>query len=166
MIGSLDMLDHPGSAALRAPLIVPPHHGHTATAFGTETARIVVPSRGVGGAYGIWELVACPGCSPPRHIHHREDEIFHILEGEVKLWCGGESWVAGPGTTAMLPRGVPHSFRVIGAGRARMMMTVVPGGFETFFAAVSGLRVPGDEAKMIDISDDYGVSLIGPPLEG
>ncbi|MCW3477523.1 cupin domain-containing protein [Limobrevibacterium gyesilva] len=160
------MLDYIESTTSRGPMLVRPGHGHTVTAFGCEQVRIVVPARSVGGAYGIWELTSQPGFSPPRHTHHREDEIFRVLEGKLLVWCNGQTYEAEAGATAVLPRGVPHSFRVLSPTPARMLMTVVPGGFETFFAAVSGLRLPGDETALIDISDSYGVEYVGGPLQG
>ena len=35
------------------------------------------------GQFALIEAVARKGNVPPAHIHHREDEIFYVLEGEV-----------------------------------------------------------------------------------
>jgi mannose-6-phosphate isomerase-like protein (cupin superfamily) len=48
----------------------------------------------------------------PQHIHHREDEAWYILEGEVTFYCGDETFHAGPGAWVFLPKEIPHSFRV------------------------------------------------------
>lgn len=131
---------------------------------GTEM-RVVVPGDAVAGAYSVWWNQSAPGLGPPRHIHHREDEIIHVLDGKLVLWIDGAVHEAAPGDTAALPRGRAHTFRVVSAGPARMLITAVPGGFERFFAAVSGLVVPGDVAEVARISAEYGLEIVGPPLE-
>ena len=45
-----------------------------------------------------------PGFSPPMHVHHREDESFYILEGELTLQCGERRFRAGTGAFVFLPR--------------------------------------------------------------
>jgi uncharacterized cupin superfamily protein len=37
------------------------------------------------------------GDSPPLHVHHTEDEISHILEGEFPFKIAGEIIRCGPG---------------------------------------------------------------------
>ena len=129
-----------------------------------NATRVVVPGEATGGAYAIWLHVAQPGFSPPRHVHRREDEIIHVLDGELLVWCDGTRFRAGPGNTATLPRRLPHSFRVTGERPARMLVTVVPGGFERFHAAVAALRLPNDIPDLLDISADFGIDYVGRPL--
>lgn len=150
----------------RTPVIAGLHANMLVPTIGDSEMRVVVPGEATGGAYAVWMNLSRPGASPPRHIHHREDEIFHVLEGRLAIWIDGEVFEAGPGDTASLPRGLAHTFRVISETPARMLMTVVPGGFERFFAAVSGLVVPRDMGEVIRISDGYGLEYVGPPLEG
>src|SRR5436305_14365092 len=61
-----------------------------------------------GGAFGLVETQIAPGFSPPLHVHHREDEAFYVLEGEVTMRCGERSFRATAGSFAWLPRDVPH----------------------------------------------------------
>jgi mannose-6-phosphate isomerase-like protein (cupin superfamily) len=95
--------------------------------------RILVTGAMTGGALTIWEEIVEPGWGPPLHIHHREDEVFHVLEGRLRLWCGEERLEAGAGDTVVLPRGVPHRFESIGDTVARMLVVCTPGGFDRFF---------------------------------
>jgi quercetin dioxygenase-like cupin family protein len=149
-----------------APVISGLHAGPLVPTIGDSEMRVVVPSEATAGGYAVWMNLSAPGASPPRHVHYREDEIFHVLEGKLAIWVDGETYEAEPGDTASLPRGIPHTFRVISDTPARMLMTVVPGGFERFFAAVSGLVVPRDMGDLVRISDGYGLEYVGPPLEG
>ena len=99
------------------------------------------------------------------HVHHREDEIFYILEGRFQVWCDGRTWTAEPGATIFLPRGVPHTFRNVGDSPGRKLITVVPGGFEGFFAAVAarGLRIPEHLPQLQELGAAYGLAFTGPP---
>ena len=49
------------------------------------------------------------GESPPLHIHRNEDEVFHILEGSMRIQIDGTESVAQAGETVLAPKGVPHS---------------------------------------------------------
>ena len=75
------------------------------------------------------------------HLHRNEDEILHVLEGDFRFWCG--DWVrnAGAGATVVLPRGVPHAFRNVGAAPGRMLEVAAPGGFEGFFGRPAPLDI-------------------------
>jgi quercetin dioxygenase-like cupin family protein len=159
------MLLHANTNVRPGPVIAAAGTGRLVTSFGCEKSRIVVPGEATRGAYAVWEHESHPGFGPPRHIHHREDEIFHVLEGRLLVWCDGRTYEAGPGDTAALPRGLPHAFKVISATPARMLMTVVPGGFEHFFAAVAGLRLPEEMTALIDVSHGYGLEYVGPALD-
>jgi mannose-6-phosphate isomerase-like protein (cupin superfamily) len=68
-----------------------------AQGFGTppEIGNVVVIRLRAGdtaGSIGLVEVLDRPGEGPPPHVHGREDETFHILEGEYGFTCGGESF--------------------------------------------------------------------------
>src|SRR6476469_4455945 len=73
-----------------------------------------------GGAFGLVESLVAPGFSPPLHVHHREDETFYVLEGELTMKCGDRTFRAAAGAFVFLPREVPHTFVVEGDQPARM----------------------------------------------
>lgn len=94
-----------------------------------------------GGAYSLTEHLLTPAGNPPPHVHHEEDEAFFVLDGEVDFDVDGVVVHGRPGTYALAPRGVPHSFRVL-TETARMLVlasgpgAVATGGAEAFFSAV------------------------------
>src|SRR6185369_15245223 len=55
-----------------------------------------------------------PGSSWEEH-RHPQDQITTVLEGTVDFVVDGEPLSLGPGETATLPGGVPHSATVSGA---------------------------------------------------
>jgi quercetin dioxygenase-like cupin family protein len=91
-----------------------------------------------GGAYGITEHLLTAASNPPVHVHDDEDEAFYVLDGELELEVAGQVVVAGPGTYALAPRAVPHTFRVL---TPTVRMLVIGSGkasdnIEHFFHAV------------------------------
>ena len=71
-----------------------------------------------GRIASVWWSTYMPyGMSPPLHVHRNEDEVFHILEGSMRIQVDGVESIAHAGQTVMAPKGVPHSFRVESRGR-------------------------------------------------
>jgi uncharacterized RmlC-like cupin family protein len=114
------------------------------------------------------------GDSPPLHIHHEEDEIFHVLEGEVRYRVGDEERCAQSGDTLVAPKSIPHTYRVE-SPEARML-TITRGGFESFIRAFgrpaeheglperSGPPTPEQAEALAHTCLRYGIELVGPPL--
>lgn len=98
--------------------------------------RFLATSGSTAGTFALIDEVAGPGRASPPHIHHSEDEAFWILEGEATFTCGGETYVAGPGSFVFLPRDVVHNFRVSSDTPARMLLWISPAGLEGFFKAM------------------------------
>jgi mannose-6-phosphate isomerase-like protein (cupin superfamily) len=55
----------------------------------------------------------------PLHGHrHEQEEVWHIVEGEVALSIAGEEQVLGAGCVGVVPPDTPHSVRPLSACRA------------------------------------------------
>jgi mannose-6-phosphate isomerase-like protein (cupin superfamily) len=125
-----------------------------------------------GGAFGLVESLIAPGFSPPLHVHHREDESFWVLEGELSMRCGDRTFRASAGSFVFLPRDVPHTFVVEGDTPARMLTLLTPGGGEGVFidggrpAEHDGLPPPAppDIEALKRVSERYGAEIVGPPM--
>ena len=112
-----------------------------------------------------------PGCAAPLHIHHREDETFIVLEGEIEFTIGGQKIDAGPGSIVFGPRGVPHSY-VVRKGPSRTLFLFTPGGFEEAVIATSEpareRRLPAEDegwpdmATLPSVFQRYGCELLEP----
>jgi len=133
---------------------------------------IKATAESTGGAYGLVESLIAPGFSPPLHVHHREDEAFWVLEGEVSMRCGDRTFRAGPGAFVFLPRDVPHTFVAEGDRPVRMLTLLTPGGGEGVFieggrrAEGDGLppATPPDIEALKRVSERYGAEIVGPPM--
>ena len=131
--------------------------------MGTEY-KITVGESDSGGAIGVFEGTVPAGDGPPLHIHHNEDEVIHVIEGDYEFWLDGKILRGGPGSSVFLPRGVPHTFRVVGEKPGRNLAILTPGGFEGFFiaAAARNLRIPDHMAEVVQLAQSYGLEFIGP----
>lgn len=107
------------------------------------------------------------GYAPPHHVHRGQDEVFFVLDGQFTLYCGGQSWRAGPGAMAFLPRGVPHGFSVSAEGPGRTLLLNAPAGFTDVIVELGApaprLDLPGpdvaipDPAHVTAVSEAHGI---------
>jgi quercetin dioxygenase-like cupin family protein len=106
-----------------------------------------------GGSYALFEACVPPGGGPPPHLHHREDEAFYVLEGQVEFMADGRTVRGGRGFFIHLPRERPHAFRNSGDTPARMLIWALPAGLERFFADV-GHPLPGPDAAALPVTQE------------
>jgi quercetin dioxygenase-like cupin family protein len=117
-----------------------------------------------GGIVGVFESIVPPGGGPPIHVHHNEDEVIHVSEGEYEFWLNGDVVPVARGSSIFLPRGVPHAFRVVGASPGHNLTILTPGGMEDFFveAAARSLRMPDHMPELLLLAERYGIEFRGP----
>ena len=124
------------------------------------------------GQFALMEQVTRRGNVPPRHIHHREDETFYVVEGEMTFSVGDQTITATPGTMVFAPRDVAHSF-TIDSEQVRLLVMVAPAGAEGFFKECSApapsmtLPPPADMPyseiqKMMALAPTYGFEFVRP----
>jgi mannose-6-phosphate isomerase-like protein (cupin superfamily)/ketosteroid isomerase-like protein len=113
-------------------------------------AEIKVTAEQTGGLLSILEITEPPNSAEPLHVHHREDEGFWILEGDVTFEVADTTIEATAGDFVFGPRGVPHRYTV-GAGGCRMLYIMTPGGFENM---VREMSVPADSRTVPPPSSD------------
>ena len=123
------------------------------------------------GAYSLTEFTGRRGDMPPLHVHHRDDETFYVLEGDVELFVGDRKIALTRGQAALAPRGVQHVYRVA-SEQARWLVVASPAGFERFVRS-AGEPAPGDQlppagrrvdpAALAQAAAEYGIEILGPP---
>ena len=112
----------------------------------------------------ILETVTQPKMGAPRHLHHREDETFYMVEGKFLFEFGEKQMDGGPGTCVFLPRDIPHCFQNIGEKAGKMLIICQPAGIEMFFEDLSKLQGPPEPGRVIPIFEKWGLELLGPPM--
>ena len=118
-----------------APLAVRKDEGEARWWFGA-LAEIKATAADTGGLMSIVEVTEHPGAEAPPHVHHRDDECFWILEGDVTFEVGDTRIEASAGDYVYGPREIPHRFTVGDRG-CRMLFVLVPGGIEDVIRATS-----------------------------
>jgi quercetin dioxygenase-like cupin family protein len=134
-------------------------------------ARIHVSGDETDGRYTLVEVEAPEGDMPPLHVHHEEDEVFHVLDGEITLFLPGREVHLAAGDTFRAPQDVPHTYRVESPA-ARWLVFCSPAGFDGFVRAVSEPAAaeelpprgrPFDPAALAAAAMERGIELLGPP---
>ena len=72
-----------------------------------------------GGRVAPIEHLAGQDAGSPLHVHHREDEWFYVLDGELTIWVDGQIIPAPAGSFVYGPRNTPHTFTVSSPEGAR-----------------------------------------------
>lgn len=124
------------------------------------------------GRFALIDALTRKGNVPPPHIHHREDETFYILEGEMSATIAGHTVRGTPGTMILAPRGVLHSIE-IHSEQLRVLILLTPAGLEGYFKECSvpapamtlppPVEVPyGELQKLIVVASKYGIEGAAP----
>jgi mannose-6-phosphate isomerase-like protein (cupin superfamily) len=125
----------------------------------------------------VLERRAPHGDSAPLHVHHTEDEVFYVLEGELRIRAGDADFRIGAGQTALAAVGVPHTYRVESSDGARWLIITTHGDFERFVRAMSrpaerpelpppeGPPTPEEAEALAAAARQNEIEFVGPPLE-
>ena len=165
---------------------------HPATPAGHPPGRLTHTAAGEGPAYwffdclavvrtpaadtspAILEVTVAPGGGAPLHVHDDLDDSFYLLDGQLAMRCGEHTFLAKPGDYVVLPKGIPHTFRVAGDQPARMLQVHQDDSFLRFIQAVgipaatrtvpttTQLSIPFED--MPRIAAETGQPVIGPPM--
>ncbi|HET8627475.1 MAG TPA: cupin domain-containing protein [Thermomicrobiales bacterium] len=144
-------------------MIALPGEGRVSPALGLATT-LMARGEATGGARDVLDFVMPPGSSLPPHIHHRTDEAFYVLDGELAVQLGGRAASLPAGALCFVPRGTPHGFGNAGAVPCRLLLWVTPAfGFERFLADLEQLP-PGPPApeQLLPILQRYDFEVVLP----
>jgi quercetin dioxygenase-like cupin family protein len=124
----------------------------------------------------VLENLAPFGDSPPLHRHTTEDEIFHILDGQMRFQIEQDQRVCGPGEILCVPKGVRHTYRVESPQGARWVTITAHQDFEKFVRAAGRIAernelppttgpTPQAIESLAAVARRFGIELVGPPLQ-
>ena len=101
---------------------------------------------------------------PPLHLHHGEDELFYVMDGEFVVEIGGVRYDAKAGDAVLGPKGIPHTWAFVGDVGKMLLIYAPAGKMEDFFSERDRHRGGAlvDDAAFLR---KYGMELLGPPLK-
>ncbi len=149
---------------------IPPDEGETFWFVG-DLITLKMVGEDTAGAFTLAKEITPPQGGPPPHMHTREDETFLVLEGELEFVIGARTIPATAGSVVYGPRGIPHTFRNVGTTPSRMIVLIMPAGFEKMVEEVgepvidpsSPPERPLDIERLVAIQRKYGVEMPPPP---
>jgi len=135
-------------------------------------ATIKLPGSASDGRFALIEFLFPRHASPPLHTHP-QDESYVVLEGALTIKAGEDRYSLDPGGTAVVPMGVPHTFRV-DSDSARVLVLSTPAGIEDMVRdcsvpAGAATLPPADAPRpsadeLARIFEAHGQVTLGPPL--
>ena len=92
-------------------------------------------------------------------------EAFYVLAGECSVRIGEETHTLGPGTFALLPRGIAHTFANFGTVPAHVIVISSPGNVIHYFAGAAALTNASpdgrpDMAQLVALAARYGIEFV------
>lgn len=159
------------------------HSGHYSTAAVRHAAgdgrhrwfsgNLMTIKAGEAGSDGLTVIEAWlrAGHAPPLHLHTDEDEAFYLLGGGMRFRCGEDEFDVSPGDFVLVPRGVPHAFKVSASG-AHTLQVATSGELAAFIEAASdpapSVELPAsaayDRRRVVAAAAEHGMVVVGPPL--
>jgi quercetin dioxygenase-like cupin family protein len=141
-----------------------------------DTYTILVTGEDTAGKYTLIDMHVPPGGGPPPHRHDFE-EMFTVLDGEVRVTFRGQTLVARAGETINVPANAPHAFTNPTDTPSRLLCMCAPSGQEEFFNLVGQPVATRTEApppldagaqaaliaKSTALAADYKTELLPPP---
>lgn len=118
-----------------------------------------IPGSATAQSFSVIEVLTPPGGGAPLHMHRREDEVFQVVEGEYEIVVGEKVMRLRPGEVAAGVRGTPHRYRNVGTRAARMLVTIIPAGFECFFQEVHE-QGHVDPQTLVRLADPYELTFL------
>jgi quercetin dioxygenase-like cupin family protein len=139
------------------PRIVRAVEGPTHNVIG-DMMTFKLTGKDTDGQFTLIEENNNPGVGIPMHVHANEDEIFRVHAGMLEVQVGDQKTVLNPGDMAFCPRGVPHTWRVVGTEKAKVDLNVFPAGIEAMFEELAALPEGApDFERVAQICGRYGV---------
>lgn len=138
-----------------------------------QVISFVVTGEDTDGQSALLHFHSPHGVEPPPHIHWHEDEIMHLLEGEITFNVGGEVLHAVPGDVVVMPRGIEHTFTSHDQ-EVKFLMELIPAEGEGYFRELSvpaefvgpcSEPVRFDIERMSGIAERYGITFSKPVPE-
>ena len=104
---------------------------------------------------------------PGLHVHTKEDELFHIIEGHVQFIVDGKQFCGSAGDYVYVPRNVSQGIRILnptnGNKPVRIQIQLHPAGLEGFLDEMAPLYYgeQNNTQRQEEIATRYGIYNLG-----
>lgn len=142
-------------------------HGHIKLiGVNSNVLDLKVSGSDTKGELAIFEQTSIsPGRGTPLHVHHFQDEIFYIIDGEYFFQVGDTKHRLNIGDSIFLPRKVPHAWTQV-SEKGKLSVIFQPAGkMEEFFLTVSALKNEPTAEEISKIFAENEMQIVGPPLK-
>ncbi len=142
-------------------------HGHIKLRGVNENILDVkISGSDTDGGFAMFEQTSLSqGRGTPLHVHHKQDEVFYVVEGAYYFQVGEDKFHLGAGDSIFLPMKIPHAWTQVSA-KGKMTVTFQPAGrMEDFFVAMAALDHEPAKEEMAKIFADNEMQIVGPPLK-
>lgn len=142
-------------------------HGHLKLKGVNENILdLKVSGTDTNGNFSVFEQTSLSqGKGTPLHIHHAQDEMFYILEGEYSFKVGDDEFNLSAGDTIFMPMKVPHA-GTQKSEKGKMMVIFQPAGkMENFFVTLAALDHEPNRDELVKVFADHEMLIVGPPLK-
>jgi mannose-6-phosphate isomerase-like protein (cupin superfamily) len=106
-----------------------------------------------GSSFSIHEW---RGSGPPvLHVHHEDDEAWHVIAGTLTFRFEDRTEEVGPGSTVFVPAGVAHTYTTSAAARYLVVLT------PRLRALIAELQASRDRSADADIYRRHRSEIVG-----
>ena len=104
----------------------------------TPTPMILPPQPADGDGLAVrgttlvicnWRVEGMERDVAPLHVHHADDEAWHVVSGALRFRFDSRQLIARAGSTVLVPAGVPHTFGNAGPEPSRFII-ILPARLE------------------------------------
>ena len=141
-------------------MMIAPGEGEVVLQGGVGVVRKI--SAAADGAFSVVEHPLEPrALAAPPHTHVTTDEYSFVIEGEIEVLMGEETFRAPAGSYVLKVRGIHHTFWNPGPEPARVLEIISPAGFEQHFEELTGILSstppgqPPDFARIAELAGRY-----------
>lgn len=90
----------------------------------SDTRADGVVIKGPNLVIGNWSATGTATEVAPLHVHHGDDEAWHVISGALHFRFKDGEHIAEAGSTVLVPAGVPHTFGNAGPVPSRFIIIV------------------------------------------
>jgi|SRR5579872_4677995 len=103
--------------------------------------------RGVSLVIQDWPALGPASESAPLHVHHADDEAWHVVSGALRFrFAGDQEVIARAGSTVLVPAGVAHTFGSAGVEPSRYII-ILPARLDELISQLHAAD-PADHAAI------------------